>query len=337
MSYTSPLLRLSGLVLCALVSVATPVHATDAIPHNAIDAVICRVNGAEIRGRELQAELSRRMPGASFHGSVDAARRLELERASLKTLIDVELKFQDAEQRGIAVSDDELQHALRGVIARYPNEKAFEARLTASGFTRDDVRAALRRRQLTSKVEERLLDAAPAVDDESMRRYYDENRAVLVMPAQANVRRIFIRVPPLGRNPEVWQGTIDRLADARARIIAGESFESLVAEISEASKDEKDKGGLLGLVHPNQLEEELDAAIWSLSEAGLSQPIRTFRGVHLLKVENLIPSHPMEFREIKEKLRGNLKRTRDRELLETWLADLRAKANIEILVPTLAD
>jgi parvulin-like peptidyl-prolyl isomerase len=140
----------------------------------------------------------------------------------------------------------------------------------------------------------------------------------------------------LGRSPEVWQAALDEVAAARARIEAGEPFELLVNQISDVPEAEKRNGGLLGTVSAGRLEPDLDAALWSTPEGGVSAPVRTFKGIYLLKVDRFVASRPIPYEEARKQLRANLERELSRELVEDWLAGLRAEAAVEILDASLA-
>ena len=298
--------------------------------------VVCRVNGAEIRRGQVEEETRRLLPWGSFHGKIDDVQHQTMRREALEALVDAELKYQDAQRRELDVSEREMREALDEVIARYPDKADFEARMSRSGISLDTVNSALRRQRMIEKAEKQVEKSEPEVTSEDARSYYDENAARFRGPKQAVVRQILIRVPPLERSPDDWQAAVDRAAAARARIEAGASFADVAKEVSEAPEREKANGGLLGPVHPDQLEPALDAALWSIPEGGMSEPVRTFKGVYLLKVDRILPARQLEFAEVEGRLRATLGKERRRQRVESWLAGLRDAAEIEFLDPALA-
>jgi len=300
------------------------------------DEVVCRVNGTEIRRRHVEQEKQKVLPRATFHGKVDAARHQEMRRESLQVLIDSELEYQDARQRDVKVSRQQLDEALAEVIARYPTREAFDARMRGAGIEMGEVETSLRRQRMIVNVEEQVAMTAPEVSSDEVRAYYAERIDSMRKPRQAEVRRILISVPPLERAPEDWQAALDRAAAARARVEAGESFAEVASEVSDAPAKELAQGGLLGPVHPGQLEPQLDAVVWSVPEGGMSEPVVTFKGVVLLQVERLSPERTLEFDEVEERLRDHLQQQRREERLQAWRTELRAAARIEILDPALA-
>jgi hypothetical protein len=294
------------------------------------------VNGAEIRRGDVEAEAREVRARVSLHGDVDEARQQAFRRRSLQNLIDAELAYQAARARGVEVSDAEVEQALSALSAKYPDREVFEERLRSAGIEREDLEADLRRERMIAKIRRHVGRSGREIGEEEVRRHYEENRARFQQPRRAVVRRIFVLVPPLGRSPEVWQAALDEATAARARIEAGEPFERLVTEISDVSDAEKRSGGLLGTVSAGRLEPALDAALWSTPEGGVSAPVRTFKGIYLLKVERFVASRPIAYEQARKQLRANLERELSRELVEDWLAGLRAEAEIEILDASLA-
>jgi parvulin-like peptidyl-prolyl isomerase len=298
--------------------------------------VVCRVNGAQIRLRDLDAQTRKLRARVSLHGDIDEARRRALRRESLQTLIDAELAYQEARRRGVEVSDREVEQALQARIARYPSRDAFEDQQGRSGIRREELEADLRRERMIAKLERQVGRIDREIGEEELRRFYDEHRDRFQRPRKAVVRRIFILVPPLGRKPEIWEAAEEQAAAARSRIEAGERFEVLVNQISDAPEAETRRGGLLGTVAAGELEPALDAALWSVPEGGISSPVRTFKGVHLLKVDRYLASEPSSFGQVRKQLHANLQVELSRERVEEWRAGLRAGAEIEILDPSLA-
>jgi peptidyl-prolyl cis-trans isomerase C len=320
--------RLAGLLLLALTT-AAPTAAADA----GDDPVVARVNGTPIRASAVNTQLNQIIPRLSFHQRVDEARLRELRREAMQAAIDQELKYQDARRRGLAVSRGEINSALEEAIARYPSEAAFRQRLEDSGFTLRDVRRELRRQEMIRQVEEEVADRDRPLTEAQLKRYYREHRAELVTPQRADLRHIQIKMPPLGRTEARWQAAEAELEAARSRIAAGTPFEVVAQELAEAV--DVDPAGSLRKVHEGSLGPELDALVWALSEGELAGPVRTFKGVSLVRVERFYPSQAMAFEEIAPSLRGVLQERASEERLAAWLERLRREAQIVILAPEL--
>ena len=327
---------LSALLLAALV---TPAAAEEPADLAAFwDEVVCTVDGSEISRRQVETEKAKLLPWTRFHGKVSAEDQMKLRRQALQSLIDAELQYQYAKNRKIKVRRKEVKREYEKLAKQYGGEKAFEKRLESSGASKKGVRAALERQLRITRAEEKAAASAPPVSDEEVRQYYEENRGTFQLPRQAVTRQILVYVPPLERDDEDWTRAVERAEALRRRYTAGESFESLVAEVAaeaEGSEGAQAKDGLLGVVHPGQLETPLDRALWSLDEGEMSEPIRAFKGVYLLSVDRFVAPRQLEYEELAERLEKHLRRTRERERVTAWKAELREQAEIEILDPQL--
>jgi len=68
-----------------------------------------------------------------------------------------------------------------------------------------------------------------------------------------------------------------------------------------------------------------------LNVGELSDLINADNTCFIIKLEEKKPAHQMTFEEAKDKLKKELEKKRSNELREKWMADLRAKAKIEIV------
>jgi len=319
-----------------VVVLAIPAAAEEATPAPAPQKhVICRVNGHDIYASPVREEMEKLLPWSSYHGNVPVTKREALLRQALQTVITRELEYQDAQRRHWKVSKREINKRLKAVMKRYPDEESFYAKLRATKFTVDDVKAELRRRALIDKAEKKVADADRKVSEAEARHYYEAHLERFHEPKRAIVREIVIKVPILGRNEKVWGDAKKRADEVFTRVESGEPFVDVVRLLSDAPGEEKEAGGLLGTLHQGRLSPKLDEVVWTLRPGQISRPIRTLKGYYLLLVDQFLPGRQVPFSEVKEKLRKQLQESWARERVTQWRADLRAQAKVEYLVPDL--
>lgn len=328
-----PVTALLLLVLCF--GCATPPAGGDRTADLRGD-VVCRVNGSEIRRRDVEVEKQKLLPAASFHGSVDEAHQQAMRRKALQSLINEELEYQDALARALQVDHKKVAREYAQLVDRYGGKKAFDQRIEQSGIKAKEVKAALERNDLIGQVKEEVVNSAPAVGEKDALEYFAEHADSFQLPRRARVRQFLIYMPPLERDPEDWTRAFDRAHALRARVEAGESFATLASEGSHAPEGERVGGGLIGIVHAGQLEDPLDSVLWTLEAGRVSEPIRGFKGVYLLSVDNFIESRPMEFPEVERRLEKLLGKKRRQQVLSDWHISMREQAQIEIIDPALS-
>jgi peptidyl-prolyl cis-trans isomerase SurA len=80
---------------------------------------------------------------------------------------------------------------------------------------------------------------------------------------------------------------------------------------------------------------ELETAAFALPIHGVSDPIRTRFGYHVLKIEDRRAVPPPSFDQVKDQLRQKLRQEQSERLTEEYLRELRKEASIEIKVDEL--
>ena len=144
---------------------------------------------------------------------------------------------------------------------------------------------------------------------------------------QTRARHILLRPSPQ-LSAELAQ---QRLADMRAQIERGSSnFEALARQYSEDGSAAQ--GGDLGWVNPGALVPEFEEAMNRLSIGGLSQPVTTRFGVHLIEVVDRREA-TLDAKQLREQARMALREQKYEEAFLEWVKDLRSRAYVEMREP----
>jgi peptidyl-prolyl cis-trans isomerase SurA len=155
-------------------------------------------------------------------------------------------------------------------------------------------------------------------------RLVDKREADAFRVPQTRVRHILLRV-----SPQLTQDAAQRrLEEFRRRIESGgASFEQLARENSEDGS--APQGGDLGWASPGTFVPEFEQAMNALAVNGLSAPVVSRFGVHLLQVmdRRQVTMDPKQQREL---ARNALREQKFDDAYAEWLAELRARAYVEI-------
>lgn len=152
----------------------------------------------------------------------------------------------------------------------------------------------------------------------------DKREADAFRVPQTRVRHILLRV-----SPQLSQEAAQRrLADFKRRIEAGSAgFEALARENSEDGSAAQ--GGDLGWAAPGTFVPEFEQAMNALPVGGLSDPVVSRFGVHLLQVVDR-RQITMDLKQQRDMARNALREQKFDDAYTEWLADLRARAYVEI-------
>jgi peptidyl-prolyl cis-trans isomerase SurA len=144
---------------------------------------------------------------------------------------------------------------------------------------------------------------------------------------QTRARHILLRPSPQ-LSAELAQ---QRLADMRAQIERGSNnFEALARQYSEDGSAAQ--GGDLGWVNPGAFVPEFEEAMNRLSIGGLSQPVTTRFGVHLIEVVDRREA-TLDAKQLREQARIALREQKYEEAFLEWVKDLRSRAYVEMREP----
>jgi peptidyl-prolyl cis-trans isomerase SurA len=147
------------------------------------------------------------------------------------------------------------------------------------------------------------------------------------MITQTRARHILLRTSPQ-LSAEVASG---RLAEFRRQIESGSrSFEDLARQFSEDGSAAA--GGELGWSSPGTMVPEFEQAMNRLPVGGLSPPVVSRFGVHLIQVQER-RQVAQDIKQLREQVRNVLREQKFEGAYTEWAKDLRARAYVELREP----
>lgn len=139
---------------------------------------------------------------------------------------------------------------------------------------------------------------------------------------QVHARHILVRLLEVGADRTQEQAEVEALTKIKAireRIVKGEKFEDVAAEVSDDTSN-KDKGGDLDWFGRGQMVTEFEDVAFSLEPGVLSEPVKTSFGYHLIEVIEKDANRPVE---------ESLLEQRRSQAYQEWLQAQQDAASIE--------
>lgn len=183
--------------------------------------IAARVNGAEISNFRLERYFSEYLAahGRNLGAIRDPRVYQRLRRAALEELIDKELLWQTAIERGLEVDEQAVQAHFDQVRGAFASTEEFHRRLQHAGFAESDYRDYLRREQVARRMLERLAPVT-AVADEEVQVFLQQNpsaaarsnedreraRQLLQSARQADAARAALAGLRVGSSIELYTG-----------------------------------------------------------------------------------------------------------------------------------
>jgi parvulin-like peptidyl-prolyl isomerase len=327
-------LMLKRLTVAALVGVLLA-----AVPLGAqviIEQVLVRVNGDIVTKTDFEARqiavLRQRPELANVTPDSPDLRRAvaEVTPQAILDAVDELLLTQRGRELGLTLGDAQFQSIVESIKKSngLDDDIKFQEALKQEGMTMPDLRRSLERQMLVSEVTRReVLDKISVTEDEA-RAFYEANRQSFTSPSQITLREILITAPAPGQGLTAAQddGARVRAEEIRARLVAGEPFPRLAAELSDAPS--KANGGLIGPISQAELADALQKQLASMQVGDLTPVSRTARGYQILKLESRSNTTIQPFEEARDQITNTIgQRKLDTERMR-YIERLRTQASI---------
>ncbi len=312
-----------------------------------IPEVIAVINGENIDSNFLVNQVKIWKITRSRQGlSVSDKEEKEYALKTLNKAIDQELLYQKGKKEGIKIKDATIQKEIENIQSKFPDVKTFLAALAFQNLTID---------RLTKKIEKQLveenlirMEIAPKVDvsAKKVEEVYEKNKEryktavmygvshIMVNSTEASLSRIE------NSDDRKKAERLSRILDLQAKELMdeiliklkkGADFSELAKKNSEDEATQK-KGGDLGEIDLNQTLPELAKAIADLKPGDISDVVKTSYGYHIFKLNKIIPSRQVTFKEVKTDILNALLKIEVEKKKREYVSDLRKSAKIKILL-----
>ena len=286
--------------------------------------VAAKVNGETISTAALNAQLDqlKKQYPTMFTGADGEGRLLDFKQRLLDNLINQKLIEQAAQQKGISVSDADIQKQIDQLKSGFKDQTQFEAALKSAGMTLDTLKDQIKQQLVTNKLMDALA-ASQTVTASEIQAYYDKNRSEFAQKAQKRASHILFKPTDKATADKVLKmlqaGTL-AFADAAKKY----SVDNATAS----------KGGDLGWPTSAYVP-EFQAALDRLSKGQLSGVVQSTYGWHIITVTDTRPAKQSSLVEVKTQIEQLITQQRKADAYQKFLEQLRAAAKIQVLLPDL--
>jgi peptidyl-prolyl cis-trans isomerase SurA len=322
-------------------ALAALVAATVTLPLGAevIEQILVKVNGEIFTQSELEARqvTALRQMGQQLNANAD------LSDAQLKSMldevtprlivgiVDEMILVQRGKELGYTMGEEQFKSIVESIKKdnKIESEEQFQAALKQEGMTLADLRRTLERQMLTSRVQQSEVLSRVVVNDEELRKYYDEHRSEFTSAPTVTLREIFVAYPNDGANATVADdlATREKATQIRNRVVAGENFEQLAAELSDSPS--KANAGLIGPLSLADLSEDVQKLLAPMKPGDVTALLRGAKGYQILKLESTTGAETKPFDDAREEIGNRLFNTKRQAEYGKYLEKMRAQATIE--------
>ena len=266
----------------------------------------------------------------------------------VKTLLDEEIA-----KRGIKVTNEDVDNAVKEIIEKVGSKEQLNAILKQNGISNADFKKDLKEEVKMKKLANEL--GSSTVSDAETKKFYNENIKRFTNPEKVRASHILISVNPKEITEIVKSDSKNaNLDDAAVKAKVDEEIKAKEAKVNqllaEAKKDPTQfaklakensedttsavKGGDLGFFAEGEMVPEFSKAAFSMKPNTISdKPIRTQYGYHIIMVTDRAAAGKTPYEKVKNDIKGYLENQKQIKLIDNLTESLKKNAKIEYVNP----
>ena len=313
---------------------APPLDRMDVVLKSVPNGPVAKVRGVNISRNEFirfyTGELTRISMRQERPLTMEA--RAELGLYCLRVLVQQELLYQDAQAKGIRVTDSEVaaqwkenKAELRKRAERLKGEPVSDQQLLEmAGYQSEaDVLKEVRRSLLIEKMAQQVLKLGQAdVDEAEIESFFESRREGFDRPDMLHLQQIFIRAED-GKSPRAIKNREDgkmKAEDVLKRVRAGESFDGLVRKYSDGSR--REEGGHAGPLPLKAFPPFMVDAALQMKPGEVSDVLSSELGFHIIKLVGFTPGERADLQDAKGAIKRILQSREEEQILAEYCESL---------------
>ena len=283
--------------------------------------VAATVNGKDIsiedyeREYKMQAQQAMAQYGENFltQKTQDGKQTMGemMRQNTLDNLVRFEIYKQDAESKGIKISDKDVDAEFDKMVKMYGGEEKLQEALKANNLTIEKMKEYTKTNLLMQQYQAKMMKEMEPKEDE-LKKYYDDHKDEF---KTAEASHILVK-------------TKEEAEAIKKKLDGGADFAKLAKEKS-MDTGSAENGGSLGQFTPGQMVKEFDEKVFSMKPGEISDPVKTQFGFHIIKLEKISDDYNSAKDAVKEAV--------IREKFKEYNDKLEKSAKVKRLVNTAKD
>lgn len=297
------------------------------------------VNGSEISKskfengfKNLQAAYKTKL-NVDLSKPENASTANKLKSDVLKSVIKYTLIINEANTRGLKVSDDEVNKQFDFIKDQYKAQgQDFNKALKDQGLTEKDLKAQLKDNMLMQKLEKAFYDEE-SVSKAEIEKFYNkpENAQYFNHGELAHAAHILILADEKKLSASEMKAKKELAQSLLNKVLKGEDFANLAINNSE-DPGSKTQGGDLGYFAKGKMVPEFEKACFE-GKVGAVYPelVKTTYGFHIIKVLDKKPAGKLPLDEdLSKQIANAIKVNKTKEDVDLWVKGAYSKAKIDL-------
>lgn len=297
------------------------------------------VNGSELSKSKFEngykkLEKAYKEKGLDLSKAENASSSRKLKQDILKSMVQYALVINEANSRGIKVTDDEVNKQISFIKDKMKaGGQDYEKALKEQGLTEKDLKVQLKDEFLIKKLEQAFLDEEPQITKAEVEKFYNspDNAKYFNHGELAHAAHILIMADSkklsekeMNAKKELAQGLLNKA-------LKGEDFGNLAINNSE-DPGSKGNGGDLGYFPKGNMVPEFEKACFE-GKIGAIYPelVKTTYGYHIIKVIDRKPAGKTPLDEtLSKQIAQAIRANKAKMAMDMWLKSASLKVKVEL-------
>lgn len=267
-------------------------------------------------------------------------------------LITKSLLDQEIEKRGIKVTNDDVNQAIKEIVDKVGSKEQLDQILKQNGVSPAQFKKDLKEEVKMKKLAESL--GSISVSDADAKKFYNENQDKFKYPDKVRAAHILIAINPAEieeivksdkANKDLTEEQIKAKVDeeiaakeSKAREVLAEVKKdpSQFAKIAKEKSDDTTtavQGGELGFFAAKEMVPEFSKAAFAMKPNTVSDLVKTQFGYHIIMVTDRMAAGQQPFEKVKNEIKGFLQNQKQLESIDNLVESLKKSAKIEYVNP----
>lgn len=321
---------------------------------------IIKVNNQNITQGQFDAEFDKQAGngiakalGVNVKDDKNSFLYLLIKDRVVNELIVKSLLNEEIEKRGITVSNQDVDDAVKEIIDKVGSKEQLDALLKQNGISNANFKKDLKEEVKMKKLAKEL--GSSTVSDAEAKKFYNENIAKFKHPDKVRASHILISVNPQeieevvksepankGLDETAIKAKVNaeiQAKEAKAKELLSEAkknptqFAKLAKENSEDTAT-ANKGGDLGFFAAKEMVPEFSKAAFAMKPNTISdKPVKTQFGYHIIMVTDRSAAGQEPFEKVKPSIKAYLENQKQIALIDKLTESLKKSAKIEYVNP----
>ena len=292
-----------------------------------VDRIIAKVNEKIITQSELEERVTVRLMGLQRANVQPMPTREEVFRDELDRMIEERLLIDAGGKIGMTVDEANVTKAIDEIKRNNGlGEGDLEKMLESESKTLEEYRRKIHDQILISRVMGFEVRKKVNVSKEEIENYYNEHLKDYWVSERLQLRHILFLMDNTLLDSDV-RIKRQKARQALQKIRSGADFTVVAKEFSEDIS--ASTGGDLGEIERGKMVPEFEKAAFLLKEGEVSGLVETPYGLHIIKVDKVIPGKTLPLEEVQDEIKNKFFNQKMKVEYQNYLSQLKKNAFIE--------